>query len=189
MPGREVSVSMDTGNDKKHVRSFWQKNVMLIFGAVWLVLGLGALAGGAYAFRLNQRYAREGVTVEGVVLTRSVSVSRAGVRTKTPTTHHDVTYRFQTPDGTTHEGADSLDEDLWNSLREQGPVTIQYLASDPSTSRVSDASRDTWLRAVPAASLAASAALLWCPIYGAGSKQPAAIETGRSCCCASRHWA
>ena len=121
---------------------FWDRNVRLVVGAVWLLVGLGILAGGVFELKLNQRYARDGVTVEGVVLTHSVDTTRHYGRQSTTSTSYDVTYRFQTPDGVPREGAEAVDQQLWNSLREQGPIEIEYLADDPSRSRVAD--RSPW---------------------------------------------
>jgi hypothetical protein len=108
---------------------------LLLFGAVWLVVGLGFLAGGVATYRLEERYRAEGELTEAVVLTKSMDRARRGSGGRRSTSYH-VTYRFTTPDGRTVEGRDSVGAATWDALEERGPVRVRYLRGSPGTSRL-----------------------------------------------------
>ncbi len=117
--------------------SFIRRHFGLIFGGIWLVVGIPFLLGGVAMWQHESRFAAEAVTVEGKVLTRDVRTAQrsSGSGSSTSTEYH-VSYRFLTPDGVTREGDSKVDVHVWESLQEQGPVTVSYLPGDPGTNRV-----------------------------------------------------
>lgn len=122
---------------------FLARHFGLLFGGVWLAVGLPVLAGGIALWQTEQRFAAEAVTVEGQVLTRDIVSARrrsaggGGGRS----TSYRVTYRFATPDGTRYVGSSKVEVGVWENLREQGPVAIAYLADDPASNRIVGATR------------------------------------------------
>ncbi len=117
--------------------SFIRRHFGLIFGGIWLVVGIPFLLGGVAMWQHESRFAAEAVTVEGKVLTRDIRTARrsSGSGSSTSTEYH-VSYRFLTPDGVAREGDSKVDVHVWESLQEQGPVTVSYLPGDPGTNRV-----------------------------------------------------
>lgn len=107
---------------------FW-----LVFGSLWLVAGVPFVFAGLSMLDAEQRFAHEAVTVEGKVLTRDIvyATNKDGGRS----TRYKVSYRF-TAEGQTYEGRDEVDVSVWERLREQGPVSVQYLPGDASRSRL-----------------------------------------------------
>ncbi len=122
------------------LNGFLDRHLIAIVGAAFLLAGAAVTTAAVSLFTIDQRYAREGTVVEGIVLARSISTLHGARRT---TTSYAVRYRFQTPDGAGHESQDAVGSQLWNSLREQGPVAVQYLVRDPSQSRIPG--EDEWL--------------------------------------------
>lgn len=117
--------------------SFIQRYFGLIFGGIWLVAGIGVLVGGIAMWQHEERFAAEAVTTEGKVLTRDIRTARSSSSSGSSTsTEYWVRYRFQAPDGIRYEGGSKVDVHVWEGLQEQGPVTVSYLASDPTTNRV-----------------------------------------------------
>lgn len=90
-------------------------------GALLALIGLVlALAGGGKMY-LNQRYAQEGKRVIGVITGSSSPSARSSA----------IRYEFHTPDGRTFAGTQSR-----YSGRAGETILLEYLASDPSWSRV-----------------------------------------------------
>jgi hypothetical protein len=117
--------------------SFIRRHFGLIFGGIWLVVGIPFLIGGIAMWQHEERFAAEAVTTEGKVLTRDIRTARSSSSSGSSTsTEYWVSYRFQVPDGTRYESSSKVDVHTWEGLREQGPVTVSYLTSDPATNRV-----------------------------------------------------
>jgi hypothetical protein len=117
--------------------SFIRRHFGLIFGGIWLVVGIPFLIGGIAMWQHEERFAREAVTTEGKVLTRDIRTAhRSSSSGSSTSTEYWVGYRFQAPDGTHYEGSSKVDVHVWEGLLEQGPVTVSYLTSDPATNRV-----------------------------------------------------
>ena len=127
--------------------SFIRRHFGLIFGGIWLVAGIGVLIGGIAMWQHEERFAAEAVTTEGTVLTRDIRTARSSSSSGSSTsTEYWVSYRFQAPDGIRYEGSSKVDVHVWESLQEQRPVTVSYLASDPTTNRV--AGKPDWVGAL-----------------------------------------
>ena len=124
--------------------SFIRRYFGLIFGGIWLVVGISLLIGGVAMWQHEERFAHEAVTTKGKVLTRVIRTAQrsSGSGSSTSTEYH-VSYRFLTPDGITREGDSKVDVHVWESLQEQGPVTVSYLPGDPGTNRV--AGKPDWV--------------------------------------------
>lgn len=104
-------------------RSFW-----LLFGGIWLFVGLFFLAF-ALVFAFNEfEYARSGVTTTGMVLTKDIVPARSN-----SSTEYRVSYRFTTGQGEVVEGSDAVEIATWERLQERGPIEVRYLPGRPST--------------------------------------------------------
>jgi len=77
------------------------------------------------------RFAAGGANAQGIVLAKDIkhATGKSG-------TSYSIRYRFTALNGRTYEGSSTIDVDGWDRLVERGPVTVQYLASDPSSSRL-----------------------------------------------------
>ncbi|HUG56283.1 MAG TPA: DUF3592 domain-containing protein [Candidatus Limnocylindrales bacterium] len=117
------------------MRSFW-----LLFGAVFLSVGLVFLIIGVPLMLGEQRFEAEAVAAEGTVLTKTI---RRANTDDGDSTEYRVTYRFTTTDGRTIQDSDAIGVEAWEALTEQGPIAVEYLARDPETNRVAGA--DGWL--------------------------------------------
>lgn len=107
-------------------RSFW-----LWFGAIWLLVGSVFLVVGVFIAHGEREYQQDGQVAQGVVLTKSIR--RAD---RDSDTEYRVSYRFTTSSGQRVEGRDSVSVHVWEALREQEPVQIQYLPRNPSSNRI-----------------------------------------------------
>lgn len=115
-----------------------QSHFWVLFGSIWLAVGLPfVLLAGYFIFRERQ-LASSGQIADGIVLTKAVGRSGDSI-------HHSVTYRFTAPDGTRFEGKSEISEASWNALTERGAVGIQYLPHRPSVNRVVGATKMTLL--------------------------------------------
>jgi len=117
------------------ITGFMQRNFGLVFGGIWLVVGIPLLIAGIMMWRQESRFAQGAVSVEGQVLTRTIRHARSSGSDR-GSTQYRVSYRFQAGDGPLHEGSSEVDVHLWEALREQGPVQVQYLPDEPATNRV-----------------------------------------------------
>jgi len=112
---------------------FIRKNIGLILGGIWLVVGVPVTIGGYTMYQEEQRFTREAIPAEGMVLTRNIRRAKSDTRTST---QYSITYRFTAADGKTYEGSDKVDVHLWERLVEQGPVGIEYLPGQPDRNRI-----------------------------------------------------
>ncbi len=107
-------------------RSFW-----LLFGGIWLFVGLVLLAF-SLVFAVNElEYASSGVTTTGIVLAKDIVPASSS-----SSTEYRVTYRFTTGQGEVVEGSDAVEIATWEDLQERGPIVVRYLASSPSSNRL-----------------------------------------------------
>jgi hypothetical protein len=108
---------------------FWIGLFLVAFGGIFTSVGWSLM-------RTEQQYRQEGQTVDGVVLVKAIErATRTG--SNRSRTEYTVTYRFSASDGQSYEGQSSVPVATWERLREQDRVQIQYVASNPTTSRVS----------------------------------------------------
>jgi hypothetical protein len=107
---------------------------LLLFGGIWLLVGLPFAITGVVLLRAERNFAREVRTATGIVLTKEVDRDRDS--DGSTRTRHSVRYRFTGPDGQVREGRAQIDRERWETLAEREPVEIAYAASDPSKHRV-----------------------------------------------------
>ena len=105
---------------------FWFGGCSLVVGVPWFVVN-GVLPG--YD---NWRFAREGRSTHGMVLTKEI---RRSGNTRSENLHYEVTYRFAVS-GFTIEGRDELFRQDWERLVEREPAEVRYRAQDPSSNRL-----------------------------------------------------
>jgi hypothetical protein len=116
--------------------AFWVGLFLLPFGAIFLAIG-------AVTIQQERQFQREGEVAEGIVLTKAIQqATRSGSNGRRSSTEYNVTYRFTAPDGQSYEGTQDVSVAAWDGLREQEPVQVQYVASDPSTNRI--AGEESW---------------------------------------------
>lgn len=108
--------------------SFW-----ILFGSIFLLVGVPFVLLAGYLLVQERQLAATGRVVEALVLTRDISRSGGSV-------DRSVTYRFADAAGRVIEGRSDVDESLWNSLIERGPVDVAYLPHRPSVNRIVAAS-------------------------------------------------
>jgi Protein of unknown function (DUF3592) len=101
----------------------------LVFGAIWLLVGIPFFAIGVGTAWTERRYATDGVVVEGIVLSKDP-------RRSSDNRTHAVRYRFITRDGQEVEGRADIGRAAWEALAERAPLSIVYLPGRPTSSRV-----------------------------------------------------
>ena len=123
---------------KRSLTGAVQGNFWILFGSIWLLVGLPfVLLAGYFIFQEHQ-LATTGRVVEAMVLTKDIT--RSG-----DAQHRSVRYRFTAADGETIEGKSEVRESVWSPLTERGPVRVAYLPNRPSVNRVVGSSELTML--------------------------------------------
>ena len=105
----------------------WIGAIVLLPGLVFAPLGI------ALAIQ-DARFVAGGATAVGIVLSKDLKPA-----TNRASTSYSIRYRFTASNDRTYEGSSTIDVHEWERLVERGPVTVQYLVSDPSSSRLSNA--------------------------------------------------
>jgi Protein of unknown function (DUF3592) len=105
----------------------WIGVIILLPGLVFATLGV------ALAIQ-DARFSAGGATAVGIVLSKDIKPA-----TQHTSTSYSIRYRFTASNDRTYEGSSTIDVHDWERLVERGPVTVQYLVSDPSSSRLSTA--------------------------------------------------
>lgn len=110
-----------------------QKNFWLVFGGLWLGIGVLFFAIGAgvlwHEWSLGQRIARDGATVQGVVLAKSMTTR------KDRDPRFRVEYRYAAGSAVNEATADVNDK-TWDSLTEGGAIAVTYVRDDPAAHRL-----------------------------------------------------
>lgn len=114
--------------------TYLRRTPLLWIGAIVLLPGLVFGAIGVGVAVQDVRFASGGATTQGIVLSKDIKHA-----TGSSGTSYSIRYRFTASNGRTYEGSSLIDVDVWDRLVERGPVTVQYLATDPSTSRLPSA--------------------------------------------------
>jgi uncharacterized protein DUF3592 len=125
-------------------RSFWplaRKSFGFWFGGISLLVGLPwFVVNGVIPFYADWRFAQEGRSTQGMVLTKEI---RRSGNTRSETLHYDVTYRFAVS-GETIEGRDELSLEDWERLIERESADVLYRAGNPSSNRL--AGNRPWIK-------------------------------------------
>lgn len=110
-----------------------RKSLLLWFGATFLAGGLVSLSMGSWVAIQELRYRDEGRVTEAVVLTGSIEP--ASQQGSSPD-RFSIVYHFDTPEGKTIEGNDTVDLEGGDHLEAGSTLDITYLPDNPGTSRV-----------------------------------------------------
>ena len=102
----------------------WIGAIILLPGLVFATLGV------ALAIE-DARFVAGGATAVGIVLSKDIKPA-----SQHASTSYSIRYRFTASNDRTYEGSSPIDVHDWERLVERGPVTVQYLVSDPSSSRL-----------------------------------------------------
>lgn len=110
-------------------------NFALWFGGIWLavcapMLLLGLHYGWQYKIAAKALKAN-GVSVTGMVLTKSIETSSSGRDRSSSASTYWVTYRFTTDRGEVIKDKAQVDVATWDSLIERHPIEVSYLPSAP----------------------------------------------------------
>ena len=120
---------------REYVNSF-----LVWFGGIFLLAGSGLLVVGVWlgaGVMAQKKLDREGLTVEGMVFSKTRSTSSTSSRgVPGSTTSYHVSYRFTTPTGETVRGSAKVDRGTWEQLAERGSVEVTYLPQSPKVSRI-----------------------------------------------------
>jgi hypothetical protein len=79
----------------------------------------------------DARFAADGATAEGTVLSKNIKHA-----TGSSSTSYSIRYRFTASNDHAYEGSSSIEVHDWERLVERGPVTVEYLSADPSSNRL-----------------------------------------------------
>ncbi|MBI3682166.1 MAG: DUF3592 domain-containing protein [Acidobacteria bacterium] len=110
--------------------SFLEKYFWLVFGGVWLVVGVPFLAIGVGVIWSESRLQRQ-IATGAHMATGRVLVKSRGDSSKSSSVTYHVSYRFQTTSGKKVYGESEIAPEAFDQLVEQGPVVIRYLADEP----------------------------------------------------------
>jgi methionine-rich copper-binding protein CopC len=114
---------------------------LLLFGGLMLFVGsLFLLLMGNYAYK-EHRLSSEGMLTDGIVVKKVLHQASDNGTSKTS---YEVDYTFTAADGRKIAGHDTVDPDVWDQIREGGPVQIDYAASKPQINQIGPASGNAW---------------------------------------------
>lgn len=139
----------------------------LIFGSVFLLLGVPILLLGRWSLVQEWRFAEQGKTADGTILSMRVEESSDSDNKKTLS--HILKYSFSDQQGRKVEYEDSINHSLYGTLKVGDKVTVQYLPDNPSiNSRVVDGEENDTLSAYMLLGLGT-----FCSLVGIGALIPA----------------
>jgi uncharacterized protein DUF3592 len=118
---------------------FW-----LLFGGIWLIVGIPFAIIGVYQMRAEQHFEAARQPATGAVLSKAIR-TRSGSGSSSSSRSHEVTYRFQTPDGRTFINTAAISSRRWDALSEGDSIDVEYLPDDPATNRVRGERPITWV--------------------------------------------
>ena len=110
-------------------------------GIIGVLFFLPFAGGGAFWFEAVQSeqalFDARGQQAEGTVLSKAIVKKSSGTgRSRSQSTHYQVSYRFQGDSGEEIVGTSELDVDKWERLKERAPVAVTYVAGSPWLHRV-----------------------------------------------------
>ena len=109
----------------------WRWPAELLVGAIFLVVGTPLAVVGMMQLSEEWRFARSGVSTDGMILTKEIKRSGRGQRSRT----YEATYRYMVPEGA-FENRAQLSRDGWARLKEREAAEVFYLPDRPSSSRL-----------------------------------------------------
>ena len=109
---------------------------LLFMGGLLLFVGsLFLLLMGNYAYT-EHRLSLQGKLTDGIVVKRVLNQASDNGNSQTS---YAVDYTFTAADGRKITGHDTVDPDIWDQLKEGGPVQIDYLPSKPDINQIGPA--------------------------------------------------
>ena len=121
------------------------QNFWLMFGGIWLLGGAPFLVAGIYfgiaQVMLDHRLEANGHTVQGMVLTKTISSSKGS------SPNYSITFRFVPRNGPPVKGETRISRVVWEELTEREPIAVTYVPDHPSSYRVESQESD-WMLAV-----------------------------------------
>jgi hypothetical protein len=123
----------------RHSFGFW-------FGAIASVIGLLFFFAGGIPLYNDWRFAREGRSTTGLVLTKEIKRSGMGRGRSSEAKRYEATYRF-TVEGRTVEGRDELSREAWERLVEREAVQVRYRPARVVANRLAGAR--PWKHKIP----------------------------------------
>ena len=109
--------------------------LLLVVGSVFL------LVMGNYAYQ-QHRLSSEGKLTDGIVVKKVLNQASDNGTSKTS---YAVDYTFTTAAGRKITGEETVDPDVWDQLKEGGPVQIDYAASKPEINQIGPARGNSWV--------------------------------------------
>ena len=121
------------------------QNFWLMFGGIWLLGGAPFLVAGIFfgitQVILDHRLQAEGHTVQGMVLTKTISSSKGS------SPNYSITFRFVPREGPPVKGEAQISPVAWEELTEREPIAVTYVPDHPSSYRV-ESQKSSWVLAV-----------------------------------------
>lgn len=152
--------SVDTGMPSPLARRLRWRNWMAGV-ELFIAMAVVVAATASWLALVELRYERSGQIANGTVVSlRQTERSEGGTR-------RHVGYRFTAADGSVMEGESEVAAVMYRQLGVGAPVSVQYVADDPTWNRLhgqSDWSLSQWLSA--AAAIAGAAALFFLAVRG-----------------------
>ncbi len=114
-------------------------------GVIGMLFFLPFAGGGVFWLRAVQAeqalFEARGRQAEATVLSKAIVKKSSGSssgpgRSRSQSTHYQVSYRFQGDSGEEIVGTSELDVDEWERLKERAPVAVTYVAGSPWLHRV-----------------------------------------------------
>lgn len=110
--------------------------LLFLIAAFLLAFALLFASVGRSIVRTEAQYERDGVTAKGIVTAKYTEERRDSENRNRTDTYYYVRYRFTSDTGAIHESSGSVDSATYQQMSPDSPVDIQYLRSDPGSSRV-----------------------------------------------------
>lgn len=100
-----------------------------------LVMAFGLGISAVLSAQTEQDFTRQGQTTEAVIIQKSTRINGSGTG-KARNTVYTVRYRFDTVDGTSENGIQSVSKAFFDSVKKDGRYPVRYLLSDATTSEI-----------------------------------------------------
>ncbi len=102
-----------------------RSKLSLVFGIVFLALGLLVVFGSWRGYQLDQRILEQGARAEGHITKKVVLAAADG------DSDHGIDYWFTLPDGQRIEAHAGMPKPTWDGLREGDSIEVAYSAEYP----------------------------------------------------------
>jgi len=119
-----------------------QSKFFLIFGAAWILFGLIFGSAGYFMLRHDQRFAQEGIVVDGSLTNKRVEEKYDSKEKRTDYSYY-LKYQFKTESGESLEDESGVGSEEYSKAQVPSQIKIQYLKSDPHSSRIAGTSDAT----------------------------------------------